>query len=595
METKLTTLLIAVFFSVAPFILKAQPEEYRSDQGALVGTSDSRMFISIEETENHVEFKVSLLGELTARSLDFILLYDTAKLRLTDETYLYDIPDGFDTKDYGSPVVTIPTSFSSQYPDHFMTARRHSAIYSGDASGMKYFISEMINFLPTSAPIYLNAGEVIHTYSIYCRKVNPGTPLTHSDIGYYAQVQEVAHEPLPVQSPYWTYDATAIRFAKGMPATLFKTKPELFTYRSPSYVITEDAKQISSSTATLNATFTRGDLMPKNDMIVTGYVAAQYYGRLTWDTIAQCGFIYSEQNVDILVNGYSKKLNINGNDYDFPDAAEIAAGEFIRNGNTFYITQADNHTSDQTVAYSQTATDLTIGNTYYIWSFIQYIIETSDTYLYVGNKMVIEVEEKEITIECPLVVDFEGGPYEVTPLAGLCWTSNMATKHYADGNPIAFARAYYSRVYPDSTETASIFGLLYTWYSAVGVQETSSDTPMQNTNGFVQGICPEGWHVPTQAELDKLSKYPVNDLKSTDYWLIPGGTNATGFNALPAGKFNGERSRFEDLYGFTGYWASDAQTELSAHYFAITYYCDAIENKETEKSNGLSVRCVMDY
>jgi len=383
-------LLITVSLSVAPFTLKAQPEEHRSDQGALVGTSDSRMFITIDEAENHVEFKVSLLGELTARSLNFILLYDTAKLRLTDETYLYDIPDGFGVNDYSSSVVTIPAPFSSQYPDHFMMPRRHRAIFSGDALGMKYFITEMINYLPTSEPIYLNAGEVIHAYSIYCRKVNPGTPITHSDIGYYAQIQEVAHEPLPVQAPYWTYDATAIRFANGMPATLFKTKSELFTYRSPSYVVTENTTQIYANTATFNATFTRGDLMPRNDMMVTGYVAAQHYGRLTWDTIAQCGFIYSNTDANILVNGYSKKINIDGDDYDFPNAAEIAAGEFIRNGKIFYITQTNNSSSNQTVSYSQTATGLASGDTYYVWSFIQYVIETSDPYLYVGNKTVFE-------------------------------------------------------------------------------------------------------------------------------------------------------------------------------------------------------------
>jgi len=70
-----------------------------------------------------------------------------------------------------------------------------------------------------------------------------------------------------------------------------------------------------------------------------------------------------------------------------------------------------------------------------------------------------------------------------------------------------------------------------------------------------KGICPNGWHIPTQAEWNLLNIYPVQQLKSTQYWLVPpvAGTDDFGFDARPAGRYNGSIDRYEDLYGFTGW------------------------------------------
>ena len=52
----------------------------------------------------------------------------------------------------------------------------------------------------------------------------------------------------------------------------------------------------------------------------------------------------------------------------------------------------------------------------------------------------------------------------------------------------------------------------------------------------IQGICPNGWHLPTTAEFNaliELAEYDVNQLKSTEGWATLG-SNITGFNALPS-------------------------------------------------------------
>jgi len=199
-----------------------------------------------------------------------------------------------------------------------------------------------------------------------------------------------------------------------------------------------------------------------------------------------------------------------------------------------------------------------------------------------------------VIMTCPAEVVYEGGPYHITSLAGLCWTDNMANRNYANGDPIAFARAYHCNTCTDSIFNASIFGLLYTWYSAVNIPEGANTLPLADANGHVQGVCPDQFHVPSQAELDLLNLYPLADLKSTNYWIIPG-TNATGFNSLPAGRYNSALNRFEDLYTFTGYWTSYAGSNMTALYQFITYYCEGVLTQETVKADGLSVRCIMNY
>jgi uncharacterized protein (TIGR02145 family) len=181
------------------------------------------------------------------------------------------------------------------------------------------------------------------------------------------------------------------------------------------------------------------------------------------------------------------------------------------------------------------------------------------------------------------VEDVDGFVYKVTSLAKLCWTENLRTVTNPFGNPIEFANVYTCSTCPSGLDT--IFGLLYTWYSATD-------------NGTTQGICPEGWHIPTQAEWGRLGKYQASQLKSTQYWLDPlgPGTDDFGFDARPAGWYNGAIDRYQDLYAFAGWWAfEDNVSNNTASYFRLTYFCDWLEETVKHKTDGLSVRCVKDY
>jgi uncharacterized protein (TIGR02145 family) len=196
-----------------------------------------------------------------------------------------------------------------------------------------------------------------------------------------------------------------------------------------------------------------------------------------------------------------------------------------------------------------------------------------------------------VRIPCPDTVgDLEGNIYKVTALAGLCWTENLVTTiDPITGENIVFAKPYTCNGCPAKLDT--IFGLLYIWYAAVGEN-------VPNADGFIQGICPNGWHLPSILEWSRLNRYDAMKLKSTLYWLTPPGpgTDNFGFDARPAGWFSSAINRYVDLYGFAGWWASDdiggGQT---ANYFKISYYCNEIEEDRKLKLDALSVRCVKDY
>ena len=105
-----------------------------------------------------------------------------------------------------------------------------------------------------------------------------------------------------------------------------------------------------------------------------------------------------------------------------------------------------------------------------------------------------------------------------------------------------------------SKEQIAKLGCLYNWAAAVGLEDeaeiTSQATEFSKKR---QGICPNGWHIPTAAEYTELAKAVGGEprkeegyiayeligkfLKSTSGWFEDGnGSDTFGFNALPAGQ-----------------------------------------------------------
>ena len=199
---------------------------------------------------------------------------------------------------------------------------------------------------------------------------------------------------------------------------------------------------------------------------------------------------------------------------------------------------------------------------------------------------------------CPISVsDGDGNPYNTVAVAGYCWTqSNLHALHYADGTtPIAK-----SLVYGDLATNESLYGRLYTWYSAMGVPEDGSAMPTPDANGYVQGICPDGWHIPTSTEMAALRTQSAPGVRATTLWTGPHAdenTNSTGFTAVPAGEYKSALERYENLGTQTDWWSDTYSHNTTTHttsavVITCAYYCEGLLENTYTAGDAVSVRCV---
>jgi|GEM_PF-1136606 len=209
------------------------------------------------------------------------------------------------------------------------------------------------------------------------------------------------------------------------------------------------------------------------------------------------------------------------------------------------------------------------------------------------------------------LIDVDGNIYNVVKIGNQTWMAeNLRVTHYADGTPIPEIienedwqslgednRAYcwYDN---DSIANAEIYGALYTWSTAMDGEKSSNDNPSN-----IQGVCPDGWHLPSDQEWSELVQYIRNDghsgsegnaLKASSGWRRDGnGTDDYGFKGLPGGLRN-DTGPFGTI-GFSGFWWTSTRYRNDLCYFRRLYcYSDKLARTAYEKIWGFSVRCLKD-
>ena len=246
--------------------------------------------------------------------------------------------------------------------------------------------------------------------------------------------------------------------------------------------------------------------------------------------------------------------------------------------------------------------------------------------LYIPLESENEIESILGILPCPNatnVTDIDGNTYRTVQIGNQCWMrENLRTTKYADGTNIpkgdvtspSFTTAF--RYNPEDSYNINIFGLLYNWKAVMG----SSTSSTANPSG-AQGICPNGWHVPSDAEWKQLettvgmSQVDVDNINGRGDMAVKlcgafgwdesysdgtcGNKNAlwrnnSGFSALPAGDYDIERKRCIDSGEYAYFWSStEYNDEIS--YIRCWYSRESsIYRSGLMKSYGLSVRCVKD-
>ena len=148
------------------------------------------------------------------------------------------------------------------------------------------------------------------------------------------------------------------------------------------------------------------------------------------------------------------------------------------------------------------------------------------------------------------------------------------------------------------TANYTTYGVLYNWPAAMAGSASSAANP-----SGVQGVCPTGWHLPSDAEWTQLTDYLGGEsvaggkLKEagTAHWQSPntGATNETGFTALPGG-YRYDDGSFDGI-GDGGFWWSATEHNTNLAWYRDMYYLySSVSRYSDNKELGFSVRCVRD-
>jgi uncharacterized protein (TIGR02145 family) len=151
-----------------------------------------------------------------------------------------------------------------------------------------------------------------------------------------------------------------------------------------------------------------------------------------------------------------------------------------------------------------------------------------------------------------------------------------------------------SACYDNNDANCVTYGRLYNWNTAMNNSASSSANPSGR-----RGVCPAGWHLPSDAEWDDLitavggSSTAGTKLKATSGWISGNGTDNYGFAALPGGEGTSGGSFFyAGNYG--NWWISSEINAGNAYYRFMGYNYEGVYRDFNLKSRLLSVRCLQD-
>ena len=212
--------------------------------------------------------------------------------------------------------------------------------------------------------------------------------------------------------------------------------------------------------------------------------------------------------------------------------------------------------------------------------------------IYATVLMDIPTSSKTISFDFAPCTDYDNNNYTIVQTGNQIWMEeNLKSTHYADGT----TAVYYD--YDHDPNNSLIYGRLYAWSPAMNGASSSNTNPSN-----VQGVCPNGWHLPSKAEWQQLAGFlgglniAGGKLKETEiaHWISPntGATDEVGFTALPAGMwaFWDEFQWKGDHCAFSTTTGNLAQVEVTA---IMLQTADGIMTVGTfHPDDAISVRCV---
>jgi uncharacterized protein (TIGR02145 family) len=252
---------------------------------------------------------------------------------------------------------------------------------------------------------------------------------------------------------------------------------------------------------------------------------------------------------------------------------------------------------------------------------------------------IIAMEAIGVGIPCPGMPSFtdprDGNVYNTVQIGNQCWLKENL-KYLPEVSPPSATSSTESHYHVYGYEGTDVsealttdnyknYGVLYNWHAAMNGANSSSENP-----SGVRGVCPVGWHLPSDDEWTELTDY-VASQGYPDEWGNPdgaskalkscrqdgsplGGECATsehprwnsndtdygadhfGFSALPGGVRTITIDDFFIYIGGVGFWYSSTENSSTDAWHRRIFETEsgAVYRYLAYKESGLSVRCVRD-
>ena len=252
-------------------------------------------------------------------------------------------------------------------------------------------------------------------------------------------------------------------------------------------------------------------------------------------------------------------------------------------------TLSDSHTTDGsgTGTFVSSITGLTANTQYYVRAYA-----TNSAWTAYGNEIIFTTLVYQW--QCGDTINYEGQVYNTVEIGTQCWLKenlNVGTmipgsQSQSGGAPIE------KYCYNDDPANCNVYGGLYQW----------DEMMLGSTTPGAQGICPDGWHLPTDDEWTSLSTFlgGVNvaggKMKEagTIHWALPnfGATNSSGFTALPSGARDYNGTGFFSLTYQNQLWSSSQYDPTHAWLRYLGYQNEGIGPGANVITYGFSARCI---
>lgn len=230
----------------------------------------------------------------------------------------------------------------------------------------------------------------------------------------------------------------------------------------------------------------------------------------------------------------------------------------------------------------------------------------------------VEVVDADGVIKGTVKDERDGRVYKIVKIGDMVWMAEnlnyayLAKTKMLDSSSVCF---------DNLSSNCEKYGRLYLWSAAMDSSAVFTSRgkgcgykKICRPDGTIRGVCPEGWHLPSHYEFEKLINhidpsfgyFHTGDaksltagvsLKSRSEWYNDGnGTDEYGFTALPTGSASNWSSIiFSEEVDFAGFWSSGEYNSVYGYDLFLKEEFDYAMLSGDNKYDFKSIRCVMDY